>query len=515
MTSDQATFLKSCFRLPGLSPEITLSSRKFLNSEAFVFFVLKQIEHLSLPGLSISADKYLLVGTWGFTASLSVNGQKEILVVVLREEDSFRDALLRLIAAVNSLIVKTRGSLSRVQQPFIKRLLGMFAYRPAPPILHLIDTGSDCYIGYLPETVNADVRINDISRRDMIQQAAFPFPAFSYQPEKESPLALVVNAWESADPRLLSKFTGLAISNRGGWHISEGERKVNLNCADHYENVTDAINILTQKTGARLYLQPYPWNKELLFFITQQEEERYSDFLVSPDNGKNYRATDRQLKLELTEAYVNARPDDIAALGELTTCYGNLDEHQKAFDLTEEYLLLAPDNYVLRNNKLIALVHLHLYEDALEAGKETLKIREHSWNTHYFMGVAYTQLEEYDEAFSALQFCVREAPDQPFHWFALGYVYYKTGDYDQAIKHYRQCVETSELYEIKEEARVSSWYNMACIYSVQNKIEASRNAYIEALRLNPEYKTDLFEDEELENLKNAVDAEELFRMAGV
>jgi hypothetical protein len=56
---------------------------------------------------------------------------------------------------------------------------------------------------------------------------------------------------------------------------------------------------------------------------------------------------------------------------------------------------------------------------------------------------------------------------------------------------------------------------MGCIYSLQNKIEESTAAFVEALRLNPEYKADLFEDKELENLKNAVDAEELFRAAGV
>ena len=515
MTPSQILYLKSCFRLPGLSSAISLSGKDFRENEAFVFFVLIQIGHLSLPGIHIALEKYLQVGTLGFTASVSINSREEILIVTLQEEDSFLDALRKLLAAMNTLIAKARGPLPQTRQPFIKRLLGAFTYRPAPPALHLIDTGTDCYIGYLPETVNSHARISDIARRDLLPQPAFPFPAFSYQPENESPLALLVNAWQPADPELLSKFTGLNISKRGGWHITTGERNVHLNCADHYIAVTDAINALTEKTGTRLYLQPYPWDKELLFFMTRQEEKRYSDFLLFPDHEKDYCATDRQLKLKLTEAYVNARPDDIAALAELTTCYGNLDEHQKTLDLTEEYLLLAPDNYVLRNNRLIAFVHLHRYKDALEAGKETLKLREHSWNTHYFMGVAYTQLKRYDEAFSALRFCVKEAPDQPFHWFALGYVYYKTGDYDQAIEHYKRCIEASELHNIKEEARLSAWYNIACLYSVQNKIEEARNAYIKALHLNPDYKADLFEDEELENLKNAVDADELFRAAGI
>lgn len=515
MTASQILFLKSCFRLPELSAALPLSGKKFGKSEAFVFFVLKQIGYLSLPGLSISPDKYLQVGAWGFTARVHINGQKEILVVVLREEDSFRDALRKLIAALNSLIVKTREPLPQLQLPFIKRLLGMFAYRPAPLILHLIDTGSDCYIGYLPETINVDVRINDISRRDLLQQAAFPFPAFSYQPEKESPLALVVNAWESADPQLLSKFTGLAISKQGGWHVMLRDARTNLNCTGHYNDVTDAINTLTKKTGARLYLQPYPWNKELLFFISQREEESYADFLVYPGDTKKYRVTDEQLRLDLTEAYVQENPTDTEALGELTTCYGNLENHQKALDLVEAYLPLAPDSYVLRNNRLIALVHLHRYEEAVEAGKEALKISDQPWNTRYFIGVSHTQLGQYEEAFSCLHFSISEAPEEPYHWFDLAFLYYKTGDYDKAIENYKISIKTSERYHTKESASTSSWYNMACIYSVQNRIEESKSAFIEALRMNSNYKADLFEDKELENLKNAVDAEELFRMAGV
>lgn len=515
MTAPQILFLKSCFRLPALSSEPVLSGNKFLESEAFVFFVLKHIEHLSLPGLSISAEKYLLVGKWGFAACIRINGEKEILLVAVREEDTFRDAVLKLITAVNSLIVKARQPLLQEKPSLIRRLLRAFAYHPAPPLLHLIDTGSDCYVGYLPETVSTDVRISDIAGRDLIPQAPFPFPVFSYLPENENLLALVVNAWESADPQLLSRFTGLTISKQGGWHVTRGDETLNLNCTDHYKDVAGAINRLTKKTGARLYLQPYPWSRELMFFISEHEEESYAGFLFHPGDEKKYSATDEQEKLELTEAYVNANPVDTTALGELTTCYGNLKKHQKALDLIAEYLLLAPDSYVLRNNKLIALVHLHRYKEAIEAGKETLKIRERSSRTHYFLGVAYTQLEQYEDALSCLKFCISKSPEEPFGWFALGFAYYKTSNYDQAIENYKQCIKTVERYGTKKSAKSSSWYNMACIYSVQNKIEESRNAFVEALRMKPNYKADLFEDEELENLKNAVDAEELYKAAGL
>jgi tetratricopeptide (TPR) repeat protein len=515
MNESQIHFLKSCFRLPGLSPEIALSGRKFLDSEAFVFFVLKQIEQLSLPGLSFAPKKYLLIGKWGFTASVSINGREKLLMVALREEDNFKDALKKLMAAVNNLTITERQSLPPEKQSPIKKLLDVFAYQPAPLSLRLIDTGTDHYIGYLPETISIDVKLADIEQRDLIRHAPFPFPAFSYQPEQKRPLAQAVNARESADPRLLSGFTGLDISNQGGWHVMRGDGKANLNCTDHYKDVIEAINLLTKKTGARLYLQPYPWSIELLFFITRDEEKRYADFLFHPNDDQTYLAKNKKLILSLTEAYVDANPSDTEALGELTTCYGNLKDHKKTLALIEQCLPLAPDNFVLRNNKLIALVHLHRYEEAIEAGMEALKINTHSWNTCYFLGVSYTHLEQYDDAFSNLQFCVKEAPDQPFHWFALGFVFYKTNDYDKAIENYTLAIKTSERYGIKESVKSSSWYNMACLYSLQNKIEEAKNAFIEALRLDHTNKNSLFKDEELENLRQAVDADVLYKAAGV
>lgn len=502
MTTDQATFLKSCFRLPGLSSENALSGQKFLDSEAFVFFVLKQIEQISFPGLNFSPKKYLLTGKWGFTASVSINGRERFLIVALREEDSFKDALKKLLAAVNGLAIPEREPLNPAEHP-------------TPLSLKLIDAGTDHYIGYLPETVSSDAKLADIERGDLIQQAPFPFPDFSYQPDTEKPSALLVNARESADAKLLSSFTGLDISNQAGWQVARGDGKANLNCTDHYKDVTEAINKLTKKTGVRLYLQPYPWNKELLFFITQSDAERYGDFLFHPGDKQKYLAKDKKLTLRLTEAYVHDNPTDTEALGELTTCYGNLKDHKKTLALIERYLPLAPDSFVLRNNKLIALVHLHRYEEAIDAGMEALKISEHSWNTCYFLGVAYTQLERYEEALSSLQFCVREAPDQPFHWFALGFVFYKTGDYDNAIENYKTSIKTSDRYGIKESAKTSSWYNIACLYSVQHKIEEAKDAFIEVLRLDAGYKKSLFEDEELENLKQAVDADTLYKAAGI
>lgn len=517
ITSSQETFLKSCFRLPGFAEGSGLSGKNFLDREAFVLFILKQTEHLSFLGNKLSVNKYLQPGKWGFCASVTINGQKEILTLALDEKDSFRSALRKLITALNVLIIQSQLTRIPQKQGFLKKLSTLFTYQPGPLSLHMISSGNDLYIGYLPETVSTEIKLGSIRRRQLIRQKPFPFPAFSCQPEKSRPEALVVNAMESANPKLLSDFTGLNISNKNGWHLAdkEGRNRMNLNCRGHYADVIFHLNKLTANSGASLYIQPYPWNKDLLFFISNEQKESYDNFLLRPGDEEKYIANDKHLALELTEAYTLINPNDIPALGELTGRYGQAGNHKKVLALTQEYLLIAPDNYTLQNNQLIAYVHLQNYREAIKSGLLALRLKPGSARTKYFMGTAYTHLGELDKALEFLEFSVADSPEEPFHWFALAFAYYRMGDYDKAIEKYKISIDTSESYNTKEDARASSWYNIACICSLQNRIDESKTAYVEALRLDPEYKPDLFNDEELENLKNAIPAEELYKMAGV
>lgn len=516
MNSRHLTFLKSCFRLPGFRPAAEPEARLFLKSSAFIFFFLRQAGLLAIPGIRLQPLSYLRVGDWGFTANLRINDREESLAIVIEEGDSFKDAIIKLLDALNVLISQARKPLAEGERSLLEKLAALFSYKPAPLNLHLVDTGTDLFIGCLPESLSMEVKLADIRNRDFIPQPAFPFPVFSYQPTGETPLALVVGALEAADPELLSHFTGLHITHRIEWRVGLGEAgTVKLNCRGHYQGVTEAINGITKKTGARLYMQAYPWNRELLFFISDSEEESYAAFLIYPDGHRKYLEKNMETRLRLTEAYVALNPADAEALGELTTCYGNMGEHEKVLEMLDTYLPLYPGNYLLRNNKLIALVHLQRYEEALEAGHEALKLRDYSWNTRYFLAVCHTQLGRYDESFDHLHYCVKEAPEEPFNWFQLGYTYYCIKDYDKSIESYKKSLEVSEKEGTKQGARPSIWFNMACMYSLQNRIEESKNAYIEALRLKPKYRNDLFEDKELENLRNAVDAEELYKAAGI
>lgn len=507
MAPQRVSFLKSCFRLPGLAGGTSLSGMDFLESEAFACFLLKQITSLTHPGIRLSFQKYLLSGKHGFVASVTVNGRKEILAIATTEQDTFTDAVVKILDALNALIGKQRTALP--QESLLQKLAGIFRYQPAPATLHLIETGQDYVVGYLPETLATRLAFSEVRNRDLPELPVFPFPAFSFQPEGTQPLALTICARDTADARILSEFTGLELSNSNGWQVKMGNESVRLRCGNEYKDVIGSLNTLTKDTGARLYIKPYPWNKDLVFFISREEEDPYKGFLFYPGDRKNYLATDNQLKLELTECYTRLNPGDVDALAALTGCYGEVGNHQKALALTIEFLRLAPHNYILQNNQLIAYVHLKRYPEALEAGHLTLRIKPDSAKTKYFMGMAYTQLNDFDKAFEFLNFSVNKDPEEPFHWFALGFVFYRTGDYDQAIKHYKAAIEASETHGTKIAARTSSWYNMACIYSVQNKIAESAHAFRKAVSLDKAYKDDLYEDDELENLRQAMSMEAL------
>lgn len=507
MAPERVSFLKSGFRLPGLAGGTSLTGTDFLEHEAFACFLLKQIASLTLPGIRFSFQKYLLSGEHGFVAAITINGRKEFLAIATTGQDNFTDAIVKILDALNALIRKHRQA--PAQEGPLQKLAGIFRYKPAQASLHLIETEQDYVIGYLPETLQTRLAFSRIRNRDLPELPAFPFPVFSFQPAGTKPLSLTVCARDTADARSLSEFTGLALSNSEGWQVMMGHESVKLRCGNKYHNVIESLNMLTKDTGARLYIQPYPWNKDLVFFISREEEHLYKGFLFYPGDRKAYLAEDHQLKLELTEYYTRLNPGDVDALAALTGCYGEAGNHQKALALTIEFLRLAPHNYILQNNQLIAYVNLKRYPEALEAGKLALRIKPDSAKTKYFMGMAYTQLNEFDKAFEFLNFSVNKDPEEPFHWFALGFVFYRTGDYDQAIKHYKTAIETSETYGTKIAARTSSWYNMACIYSVQNKIAESAHAFRKAVSLDKAYKNDLYEDDELENLRQAMSMETL------
>lgn len=507
MTPKHISFLKSCFRLPELNTATSLTGIDFLESEAFACFLLKQIESLTLPGIRLCFQKYLLSGEHGFIAAITINDRKEFLAIATSEQDSFTDAIVKILDALNALIKTHRPALP--EESLLQKLTGILRYKPAQPVLHLIETGQDYVIGYLPETLATRLALSELRDRDLSELPAFPFPVFSFQPENAKPLALTISARGTADALILNKFTGLELSNIDGWQVMMGDESIRLRCGDEYRDVIESLNTLTKDTGARLYIQPYPWNKDLVFFISREEEHLYKGFLFYPGDRKIYLAKDNQLKLELTEYYTRLNPGDVDALAALTGCYGEVGNHQKALTLTVEFLRLAPDNYILQNNQLIAYVNLRRYPEALEAGHLTLRIKPDSAKTKYFMGMAYTQLNEFDKAFEFLNFSVNKDPEEPFHWFALGFLFYRTGDYDQAIKHYKTAIETSETYGTKIAARTSSWYNMACIYSVQNKIAESAHAFRKAVSLDKAYKNDLYEDDELENLRQAMNVEDI------
>lgn len=507
MTPKHISFLKSCFRLPELNTGTSLTGVDFLESEAFACFLLKQIESLTLPGIRFSFQKYLLSGEHGFVAAITINDKQEVLAIATSEQDSFTNAIIKILDALNVLIRKHRPALP--EESLLQKLAGIFRYKPAQPVLHLIETGQDYVIGYLPETLPTCLTLSELRDRDLPELPAFPFPVFSFQPDGTKPLALTISARDTANARILNEFTGLELSNSGGWQVMMGNESVRLRCGDEYRNVIESLNTLTKDTGARLYIQPYPWNKDIVFFISREEEHLYKGFLFYPGDRKIYLAKDNQLKLELTEYYTRLNPGDVDALAALTGCYGEVGNHQKALALTIEFLRLAPHNYILQNNQLIAYVNLRRYPEALEAGHLTLRIKPDSAKTKYFMGMAYTQLNEFDKAFEFLNFSVNKDPEEPFHWFALGFLFYRTGDYDQAIKHYKTAIETSETYGTKIAARTSSWYNMACIYSVQNKIAESAHAFRKAVSLDKAYKNDLYEDDELENLRQAMNVEDI------
>jgi tetratricopeptide (TPR) repeat protein len=292
--------------------------------------------------------------------------------------------------------------------------------------------------------------------------------------------------------------------------ISGSNKEAQLNCGNSYRSVIKKLNELTRSSRERLHITSFPWRKDLIFFVEREQEKTYKKLLYPEEQAGNFEITRDQIKTELIEAYLAKNGTDITAIATLSTCYGNTGQHQKVLEITNTYLPLAPDNFTLLNNRLIAYTKLRKYKEGVEAGKQVLQNTHSRYNTHYFMAVCYTELQQFEEALFHSRQSLIDNPTRPYNLFQLGYTYYRMNDLDNAIEHYHLAIKAASATHLTRAPIPSAFYNLACLYSVQNKIRESAEAFRKAIELNPKYKPDLYDDEEFENLRNAMSAEELF-----
>lgn len=198
---------------------------------------------------------------------------------------------------------------------------------------------------------------------------------------------------------------------------------------------------------------------------------------------------------------------------------------------------IDPENVAALQGRGTAYFNLQLYQNAIEDFKRCITLDSQSYGAHYMLGRVWGRLENFKQALISYQFAARINAEPQELWYNIGYVLSHLGRYEDAIEQFDKAMHLNPIYEkykpddiwlekgyalhkLKQfseaeicyikvlelnenqvnENRATSYYNLACIYSLQKLWERSFESLKQSLEIAPNYASDVQSDEDLEGL---------------
>jgi tetratricopeptide (TPR) repeat protein len=147
--------------------------------------------------------------------------------------------------------------------------------------------------------------------------------------------------------------------------------------------------------------------------------------------------------------------------------------YDKAIRLKQDY----SDALLVRG---IALRNLGRHEEALVSYDKVLELKPDDPITCYNQGNALTDLGRYEEALVSYDKALELKPDDPTVltiWNLRGSVLSNLGRYEEALVSYDKALELNPKYSL-------AWYNRACCYAFQEKVEETVHDLKKAIELD-------------------------------
>ncbi|MXZ08636.1 MAG: tetratricopeptide repeat protein [Gemmatimonadetes bacterium] len=198
---------------------------------------------------------------------------------------------------------------------------------------------------------------------------------------------------------------------------------------------------------------------------------------------------------------------------------------------------IEPENVSALNGRGTAYFNLQLYQNAMEDFKRCIILDSQYYVAHYMLGRVWGRLENFKQALISYQFAARINAEPQELWYNIGCVLSYLGRYKDAIEQFDKAMHLNPIYEKYKpddiwlekgyalrkleqfaeaeiyymkvleinksqinENRAVSYYNLACIYSLQKLWERSFESLKQSLEIAPNYALDVQSDEDLEGL---------------
>lgn len=161
--------------------------------------------------------------------------------------------------------------------------------------------------------------------------------------------------------------------------------------------------------------------------------------------------------LEAFENVIGLEPDNFRAWLGKGMALNKLGKHEESLKVSEKLIELNPGEAVAWNSKSASLINLNRFEEALTASEEAIKRMPHYANAWDNKGTALIGLKRYDEG---------------------------------ALKALMEAVNLDSRID-------DAWYNLACIFSVNEDRENMLTCLEKAIELSAEYKEEARKDKDL------------------
>ena len=216
-----------------------------------------------------------------------------------------------------------------------------------------------------------------------------------------------------------------------------------------------------------------------------------------------------------------------------------IQNDEQALACFTKAVAIDPENVAALNGRGTAYFNLQLYQNAIEDFKRCIALDSQYYGAHYMLGRVWGRLENFKQALISYQFAARINAEPQELWYNIGCVLSYLGRYKDAIENFDKAMHLNPIYEkykpddiwlekgyalhkleqfseaeiyymkvleLNEnqvnENRAVSYYNLACIYSLQKLWERSFASLEQSLEIAPNNASDVPSDEDLEGLVN-------------
>ena len=204
--------------------------------------------------------------------------------------------------------------------------------------------------------------------------------------------------------------------------------------------------------------------------------------------------------------------DEAEAHRQVANALRQLGDRSRAIERYHRAVRLGPQDFLANFELAVTLQEAQLFEEAAQWYEKSLAIRADKAQIYCNLALCFAGMKQIDRAAAVLEQAAGIAPSNPVVHFNLGETYQKQNRYPPAIASYRRALELSPdsaaLYgsiaratrqmgdlggavenlrraQALEPANPTVYHELGiCLFDDRN-LEPSRNAFMEAVRLNP------------------------------